>query len=153
MAFEPITTQEAFDSAIKARLERNTKTVTDEISKKYEGYVSPDELKKQLKERDDKITTLSGDIAAKDAKLADLTAKSKKMEISGLKTKIAHEKGIPFELAERLSGETAEEITADADALAKFAKPQPSVQPLAHGNDVSSDNSSSYHSLLGSLKF
>ena len=44
--FKAIETQEAFDAAIKARLERNTRTVTEEVTKKYEGYISPDEAKK-----------------------------------------------------------------------------------------------------------
>ena len=42
-----IDTQEAFDSAIKSRLERNTKTVTEEVTKKFEGYLSPEDFSKK----------------------------------------------------------------------------------------------------------
>ena len=45
--FKVIDTQEAFDSAIKSRLERNTKTVTEEVTKKFEGYLSPEDFSKK----------------------------------------------------------------------------------------------------------
>ena len=35
--FKTIETQEELDAIIKARLDRNTKTVTDEVKKSYEG--------------------------------------------------------------------------------------------------------------------
>lgn len=41
--FKTIETQEALDAIIKERLERNTRSVTDSVTKKYEGYISPDE--------------------------------------------------------------------------------------------------------------
>ena len=44
--FKVIDTQEAFDSAIKSRLERNTKTVTEEVTKKFEGYLPKISAKK-----------------------------------------------------------------------------------------------------------
>ena len=44
--FKVIDTQEAFDAAIKERLERQRKAVTDEVTKKYEGWISPEEAGK-----------------------------------------------------------------------------------------------------------
>ena len=63
--FKPIETQEAFDAAIKDRLERAKKTVTDEVKKQYEGWISPDDAKKSA----DRITELTQQVT-------DLTAKN-----------------------------------------------------------------------------
>lgn len=56
--FKPIETQEAFDAAIRSRLERNTRTVTEEVTKKYEGYLSPDEVAAAKDEQANTITEL-----------------------------------------------------------------------------------------------
>ena len=39
--FTAIETQEEFDNAIKDRIERNTRSVTAEVEKKFEGFISP----------------------------------------------------------------------------------------------------------------
>ncbi len=124
--FKAIETQEDFDAAIKARLDRNTKTVTDEVKKSYEGYISPDEAK----ELTDRVDSLTKALTEKDTSIADLTAKNKAYETASVKARIAHEKGLPFELAERLSGETEEDISADADKLAQFVSAGRAPAPL-----------------------
>lgn len=115
--FKPIETQEALDAIIKDRIERAKKSAADETAKKYEGYLSPDDVKKHT----DQITALTGKLKESETKIADLTAKNSAYEIASVKTKIAHEVGLPYELADRLSGTTEEEIRKDADALSKFA--------------------------------
>lgn len=102
MEFEPITTQEAFDAAVQTLLEQNTQSVTNEITKKYEGWAEPE-----------KITELNNTVS-------ELKAKNQAYENSALKLKIAHETGIPYELAEKLSGSNEKEIRADAEKLAEF---------------------------------
>ena len=57
--FEAITTQEAFDNAIKARLDRNT----DTVKKQFEGYISPDDFKTKTADLNSKITDLTGKLA------------------------------------------------------------------------------------------
>lgn len=120
MEFNPINTQEEFDNAIKSRLERNTRTVTEEVTKKFEGFLSPEDVEKIRHEQDDKITEISEKLKGNETKIAELTAKNRAYEVSSVKMKIAHEVGIPFELSEKLSGETEEEIRADAEKLAKY---------------------------------
>lgn len=115
--FKPIETQEALDAIIKDRIERAKKSAADETAKKYEGYLSPDDVKKHT----DQITALTDKLKESETKIADLTAKNSAYEIASVKTKIAHEVGLPYELADRLSGTTEEEIRKDADALSKFA--------------------------------
>ena len=127
--FKAITTQEEFDAAIKERLARNTKSVTDEVTKKYEGYISPDEIAKREKDLNDKISALTAQAGEKDKSIADLTSKNHIYELNALKAKIARDKGIPYELAQRLSGTTEEEIGKDADEFAKFM-PKKKTAPL-----------------------
>lgn len=117
--FKPIETQEALDAIIKERLERQKKSVTEEVKKQYEGWISPEDMKKSTEQ----IETLTGKLSESEKKIAELTTKNSAYEISSVKMKVAHETGIPYELAERLSGANEEEIRKDAETLAKFAAP------------------------------
>lgn len=140
MEFTPIETQEAFDAAIKDRLERQKKSVTAEVTKQYEGWVSPDDAKKSA----DQIAQLTKQVS-------DLTAKNSAFELGAMKTRIAHESGLPFELAERLTGTTEDEIRKDAEVLSKFAAhPQPSPQ-YSPEKPVSASTDAAYLALANAL--
>lgn len=123
--FKVIETQEAFDAAIKARLDRNTRSVTDEVTKKFEGYISPDEAQKTA----DRIAALEKELETGKATIADLTAKNSAYEFNSVKMKIAQEYGLPAELAERLSGSNEEELKKDAEQLSAFIKPAHQPRP------------------------
>ena len=130
MAFEIIDTQEKFDAAIAERLRRERETV----SKKYADY---DDLKKRTAEYETTLGTMTKEAEENakkyseyDKKLADLQAKVKGYETGSVKTRIAHETGIPFELAERLSGDTEEEIRKDAETLSKYIGSTKKTAPL-----------------------
>lgn len=145
--FKPIETQEAFDTAIKARLDRNTESV----KKQFEGFISPDDFKTKTADLNSKITDLTGKLAEKDTTIADLTAKNKAYETSSVKMRIAHESGIPYELAGKLSGETEEDIKKDAETLAKFiGKKQPAPLGSTEHDHADSKNAA-YKSLLAGL--
>ena len=103
--FKPITTQAEFDAAIGERLKRERET----LSKKYGDY---DDLKTKVADYEKQIgqlTRAAEDAAKKyaghDKELADLQAKVKGYETDSVKTRIAHEAGLPYELAGRLTGE------------------------------------------------
>ena len=149
--FKTIETQEEFDAAIKARLDRNTKTVTDEVRKSYEGYISPDEAIK-LTEQVDSLTKA---LTEKETAITDLTAKNKAYETASVKARIAHEKGLPYELAERLSGETEKDIAADAEKLAQFVGSQkpaaPLYSPQGAGTAAASGTDAALMAMLGEL--
>lgn len=138
MDFTPIETQEAFDNAIKSRLERNTKTVTEEVTKKFEGYISPDDFDSRTAEMTKKINTLSDKLKEKDNSIADLTAKNKAYETASVKARIAGEFNIPSELAGRLSGETEEEIRKDAEIMSKYTSG--GHMPRFNGNEPPDKN-------------
>ena len=111
--FEAITTQEEFDQRIGERLKRERETV----SKKYEGYLSPEDVQKKYE----------GYLSPEEA--AEKDKKIKGYETNSAKMRIAHEHNIPYELAERLTGETEEDLKKDAETMAKFLKGK-SVPPL-----------------------
>ena len=94
--FTPITTKAECDAAEKNSVD----AAVAQAEKKFEGWKSPEDFAALTKERD------------------DLTAKSKAYEIAALRVKAATEKGLPLELADRLKGETEEELLKDAEALA-----------------------------------
>lgn len=108
MDFEAINTQEEFDARVK------------------EAYGDINDLKNQLQ-------TLTGERDAGAKTIAELTAKVKSYELSALKQSIAAQKGIPAEMAARLTGETEKDIAKDADAMAamlrKVKGPAPSFEP------------------------
>lgn len=129
MSFEIIDTQEKLDSIISERLRRERET----ISRKYADY---DEIKQKNAEYEKQIgeMTKAAEESAKkysgyDKQLADMQARIKGYETGSVKTRIAHETGIPYELAERLTGETEDEIRQDAEMLSKLVGKK-TVAPL-----------------------
>ena len=151
--FTAITTQEQFDAAIGERIKRER----DTIAKKYSDY---DDLKNKISDYEKQIGTLSKSIedsgkkyAGYDKTLADLTAKVKGYETSSAKMRIAHETGIPYELADRLSGETEDAIRSDAQSLSKLiGKQNPPAPPLKNNEPAGGDvKSAALRSLAQSL--
>ena len=118
--FKIIETQEQFDAAIGERIKREKES----LAKKYEGYLDPEGIKKIKADYDKTIADLSksleeanGKAAKHDKEVADLTAKIKGYESASVKTRIAHEVGIPFELANRLTGDDEDAIRKDAESV------------------------------------
>ena len=130
--FKTIETQEQLDAVIKDRIERAEKKTEE----KFAGYLSPEDVEAKMKELNKKIeemgNSLSGanDKAKADAEMiASLEAKAKAYETASVKSRIAHEVGIPYELANKLSGETEEDIRKDAETLKPFVT-KTSTPPL-----------------------
>lgn len=135
--FKPIETREDFESAVKERLD----LAVSETEKRFEGWISPEAAAALTKERDDGITAI-----------ADLTAKNKAYQISTMKMKIAVESGMPPELAEKLSGETEEEIRADAEKLSGYLIKSAQQSPRFSGEPpVGSAHKSAYLSMLQTI--
>lgn len=148
--FKPIETQEELDNIIKDRLARNTKTVTAEVTKKFEGYISPDGIAEKTADLEKQITNLKGKMSEKDNTIAELKAKNTAFEASAAKAKIAREYGIPPELADRISGNNEDEYKADAEALAKFVSAANNTPPPPVF-DGESGKSNAVDAALGSL--
>lgn len=117
MEFTAITTQEQFDAAISERLKRERETTEkrfegylspEDAAKKYTGYLSPSDVEKKY----------AGYLTPQQAQEKDKQLKG--YETNSVKMRIAHEAGLPFELAARLSGESEDDIKADAAKLSKL---------------------------------
>ncbi len=135
--FTVIETQEQLDKVIGERIKRERETV----QKQYEGYLSPDAAKKQYEgylSPEDVERKYKGFVSPEEAAKKDATIK--KYETDSVKTRVALEVGLPYEIAARLSGDDEESIRKDAQALSKLVSRKPAA-PLANpeGNVNSKD--------------
>ena len=153
--FKPIETQEQLDSIIKDRVARAEKSATEKTEEKYKGYISPEDFAAKTKELNDKNTELGNSLKSAEEErdkakndLTGLESKVKAYETASVKSRIAHELGIPYELANKLSGETEDEIRKDAEAL----KPFISKKGTAPLRDPESEDSGSGSETRDSMK-
>lgn len=157
----PITTSEQLDSIVSERTNSIVQTRLEREAKKYASYTSPEDLKTMQEKYDKQIGDLNvalsaaNDKAAKyDADIAERDAKIKSYETASVKTRIAHEMGLPYELHSRLNGGTEEEIRKDAEALAKYFKasnpaPMASAEPKVKETD---SKTAAYKEMLRQMK-
>ena len=122
-----ITTQEQLNGILNERLKREREST----AKKFEGWISPDDqaksladLQKQLADITKSSEALAKKYAGYDKDLADRDAKIKGYETASEKTQIALSLGLPYEMANRLKGETKEDIQKDAEALKSLMAPK-----------------------------
>ena len=133
--FVPINTQEEFDAAIKDRIERERQ--------KFGDY---DEIKTQ---RDTALTA----VAEHEQTITQLKSDIDGLKLDAAKTKIAHEYGLPQEMASRLTGSNDEEIRKDAEGISALFKVQTPVLPLADTTPkVDDDADKNLKNLLHNLR-
>lgn len=155
--FKPIETQEQLDEIIGARVKREQDKFAgfmspEDVKKKYEGFLSPADVEEKYKgflspsavEEKYKGYISAEDAAAKDAKI-------KAYENSSVKMKIAHEVGLPYELAERLTGDNEDAIRKDAETLASFTKMSESGQMRSTEPSGGDGMDSAYRTLAAGL--
>ena len=130
--FKPITTQEEFDNAIKERLARE--------KSKYSDY---DQLKSRVTELEEENVGLKSTIEASnqskadaDKQLEDLQNQIAGYETASLRTRVALQHGLPYDLADRLQGTDEESFKADAERLAGFMKSNQPVAPVKETEPV-----------------
>lgn len=157
----PITTSEQLDSIVSERTNSIVQTRLEREAKKYASYTSPEDLKAMQEKYDKQIGDLNGALSAAnekaakyDADIAERDAKIKSYETASVKTRIAQEMGLPYELHSRLNGETEEEIKKDAEALAKYFKasspaPMASAEPKVKETD---SKTAAYKEMLRQMK-
>lgn len=128
--FKAIETQEELDRIIQDRLSRQKES----IEKQYADYET---LKAEKQELETKaaafqatIEETSASTKAHEQTLADLNAKIAGYETANLRTRIALQNGLPFDLADRLVGTDEDSIKADAERLAAFVGKQSTPPPL-----------------------
>lgn len=130
--FKPITTQEEFDAAIKERLSRE--------KAKYSDY---DQLKSQVTELETENVGLKSTIEANNQSKADANKQIEEMqnqisnyETASLRTRVALQYGLPYDLADRLQGTDEESFKADAERLAGYMKRAQLVAPVRETEPV-----------------
>lgn len=129
---KPITTQEELDAVIKDRITRAEAKVEAKYKEQYKDYDTIKADYARIKGEHDTIST------AHAKEVADLNNKINALTIDKLRADKAREYGIPYDFQDRLKGTTAEEIEADAKALAPmFAKGafQNQQSPAFRAND------------------
>lgn len=156
--FTAITTQEEFDKAIKGRLAQKDR----EIEEKFKDYLSPDKVEDLKRDYEKKIEESNKLLKEAQAKLkenetaaAELKARAEKAEHSNLKSRIAYAHKLPMELADRLVGETEEELNKDAESLSSIVG-SGNVPPLYtresnHNNNGTGSSSAAMLNLLSQL--
>lgn len=125
--FKVIETQEQLDAIIKSRLDRE--------KAKYSDY---DTLAEKIKKLEMENTSLKQTISDKEtsesttaSKIADLEKDVTIWKQKSLKQQIAMKNGLPFDLADRLQGDSEDSLNEDAERLASLVKVKTYTQPLA----------------------
>ena len=152
--FKVIETQEDFDKAIQKRLAQKDR----EAEEKYKDYLSPDkvdalnkEWEKKFNEVNESLTKANEKIAGHDQIVSDLTKRATTAESDLLKSRVAHEAGVPFELAGRLVGTNEEELKADAEKFASFIAPK-AAPPLRSNEPGGTNNADAgFASMLSAI--
>ena len=131
--FKVIETQEDFDKAIKKRLDQKDR----ELAEKYKEYLAPNdvetmksEYEKKLEDANKALKEANEKLAGHDQIVSELTTRATTAESDLLKSRIAHESGVPFELAGRLVGSNEEELKADAEKFASYLSPKAATSSL-----------------------
>lgn len=148
--FKPITTQEEFDAAIKERLSRE--------KAKYSDY---DQLKSRVEKLETENVGLKSTIEANrqskaddEKQLEELQNQISGYETASLRTRIALQYGLPYDLADRLQGTDEESFKADAERLASFVKPTEHFAPMRNLEPaLEKTENTSYKNLVQGLVF
>jgi predicted RNase H-like nuclease (RuvC/YqgF family) len=145
--FTPITSQEALDAVLKDRLNRQKEKHVREMSEMSDKYKDYDALKAQNDEYSQQIMALNSaleeskqKVAGYDSQIAERDAKISAYEVSIMKSYIAATYGLAPELAQRLSGNTEEELKEDAEKLSVIVGKSHRVAPLADVTTTNADD-------------
>lgn len=151
MEFKAITTQEEFDKAIQDRLNRQKEA----LEKQYADY---EEIKARNQDLETEVGTLKTALAESNEKasnydkdLSDLNAKIAGYETANMRTRIALQHGIPYDLASRLIGDDEESIAADAKKLSELVGKKEPIAPLKDVEPPIDSKDGAYKSLLENL--
>ncbi len=152
MSFKAIETQEEFDRIISERLSRQKES----FEKQLADY---DQLKTAKADLESQVGTLQSTIEQSKAgqedytkQISDLTSKVAGYETANLRTRIALQNGLPYDLADRLVGEDEESIKADAERLSSFVAKPHSVPLKNVEPNIQKDENSAYRKLVDGLK-
>lgn len=144
--FKVIESQEELDNIIKQRLERERAKIESD----FKAQIKSLEYEKNsiLKEKEAALADIA-DLKVNASKIESLESKLGEYEKRELRRQVAFEKGIPFNLADRIKGDDEEAMKADADSLSEYFKSQKSVAPMKNLEpEVKDEITSAYSKLI-----
>lgn len=152
--FTAITSQEQLDAVIGDRLKRSE----EKWQKKFEGYLSPDEvsaktteLERQLNDATNALDGINKKVATHEKEIAERDSKIKGYEISALKHKVAHENGLSFDAVDFIQGDDEDSIRASAEKFKSLMGKNHSTPEFKNEPDVSNSKDASIKKLAQSL--
>lgn len=139
--FTPIETQEQFDAMVKDRIARAERAAAEKYSDYDAMKAQNTSLSEQVAQLTEQIRKQTETIDGNKAVVDDLTAKVHSYETASVKTKIALELGLPYQMATRLVGDSEEAIRKDAEAMLQMIGMQKPVAPLGSGEPTQKSDS------------
>ncbi|MGG5373520.1 capsid assembly scaffolding protein Gp46 family protein [Enterococcus sp. AZ196] len=147
--FKAIESQEELDRIIQDRLTREREKFSDYDAIKTRNA----ELETQVGTLQTAIEESKTTAADYDKQLSELNTQVAGYETASLRTRIALQHGLPYDLADRLQGTDEASIKADAERLAGFVTQKPQVPPLkSTESPIEDEKNSAYKNLLNGLK-
>ena len=140
MSFEPITTEEAFKAAIDPLLKQERET----LEKKFADYETikgtATESAKKAATLEKALEEINKKYAGIDKTVETLTGENNGYKSQLLKLRVASEVGVPYTLAERLKGDSEEDVRKDAEAILKLVNKSNPTAPLKDNEPPAGDN-------------
>ena len=135
------------------------KQIDAEVGREYVPRTEFNAKNAEVKDRDKQLGELKTQLdeatkgkADYDKTIAELTGKVTNYETASLKTRIAHEMGLPYELANRLTGDDEKALREDAKSMAKLIHTKPAPPPLKNTEPTVDGKDAAYKSLLSNIK-
>lgn len=135
------------------------KQIEAEVGREYVPRTEFNAKNAEVKDRDKQLGELKTQLdeatkgkADYDKTIAELTGKVGTYELASLKARIAHEVGLPYDLANRLTGDDEKTLREDAETLAKLVNTKPAPPPLKNTEPTVDGKDAAYKSLLNGLK-
>lgn len=150
--FKAITTQEELDSIIGERLKRQKESILKQYTDYEDLKTKNVDLEKELTEIKKSLESSTSSKTELEKQIEELTEKVKAHDLSSLKIRYALENGIPYHLANRISGDDEDSIKADAQSLSDFFKSQTPPPPLKSTETNTKGEDVAYQNILKGLK-
>ena len=147
--FKVIDSQEEFDLRIKDRLQRKEEQVRNEYEEIIENLKAENA---SLKSENSELMSNVEKAKEKDTEIESLRGQIQGYEKSELRRKVALDNNIPYKLAERIKGDTEEDMIEDAKNLSTYFGEREIVPPLRNPEGDSGENSA-LKDLLDGLDF
>ena len=150
--FKPINTQEELDAILKERLTRKEESVKKEFADYEELKKKVGELESANQKLGQSATESASKLTEYEKQIAEKDLKIKGYEADSVKSRIALEVGLPFEMANRLKGETEEDIRKDAELLFKAIGASKLVAPLANTEVTLDEKTQALKDMVANIK-